>query len=996
MKKPENQQEKDKETTKSSTTKLIKEITRAEGIISAIGDGISILDRTFTILYENKIHSDLMGTHAGEFCYKAYAKRQGICGGCPVAISFKDGKAHTVQRELQTDKEIRYAEITASALKDSTGKIIAGIEVVRDITERKKMVKLTDNALTFNKTIFEASPIGIITYKASGQCVSVNESIAKMVGATVDQLLKQNYYHLESWKKSGMLEVAEEALATGIEKRKDVHIVSTFGKEVWFACRFVPFQFENEPHLLALFTDITERKRAEEKLSESEKRFKDIFDNASDGILLSDPETKRFYLGNKTICEKLGYSEEEIKNLGLQDIHPEKDLPYVTEQFEKQTRKEITLASDIPIKRKNGSFFYADINSFPITIAGKQYIAGIFRDITDRKQADEELKKSERILSSSFAALDGLLVILDKDFRVVKSNWKDHDFVPEEVRSGHPYCYEVFKQLQSPCDYCPPRDTFKDGKFRIYEDKNPVDGSYKEVSVSPVLDETGKVTMVIQHVRDITERKRSEQVLKETEQKLRNIIEHSNELYYVHDTNQVLSYVSPQSLQVLGYTPDEMMIEWTRLTTDNPTNEKGIEITLEALKTGVKQPPYFLELFKKDRSKVLLEIDESPLKDEQGNVIGMVGAARDVTERVKAEEALKKSEKHIHMLLDSTAEGIYGIDLEGNCTFVNAACLRILGYDDENELIGKNMHDLIHYKHPDGSPYPAEECKIFQAHKENKRIHDDTEVFWHKDGSSFPVEYRAFPIEEQGAMIGAVITFLDITERRKEKELEDMRTEQKLLNKEALLHLMKTNIQDPDELWKFMTLMGSQILGVDRVSIWFINNMRSAFICEALYILTKHSYEKGLKIQVKHCPQYAAVLSESRILTIEKVLADKRTIELSEDYLMPFGIISKMDVPVLRLGEVIGIISFEHTKERGWTYEDQDFAISLSHIITASLENFDRTTAERSLRNSEKELKKRVKELEEFYEMAVGRELRIRDLKEEVEELKEELGKYKK
>jgi histidine kinase len=141
MKKPKNQQEKDKETTKSSATKLIKEIARVEGIISAIGDGISILDTTFTIVYENKLHRDLMGAHVGEKCYKAYQKRQDICSGCPVAPTFKDGKVHTVQREVQTDSETRYFEITASPLKDPTEKIIAGIEVVSDITERKKMEK---------------------------------------------------------------------------------------------------------------------------------------------------------------------------------------------------------------------------------------------------------------------------------------------------------------------------------------------------------------------------------------------------------------------------------------------------------------------------------------------------------------------------------------------------------------------------------------------------------------------------------------------------------------------------------------------------------------------------------------------------------------------------------------------------------------------------------------------------------------------------------------
>ena len=90
----------------------------------------------------------------------------------------------------------------------------------RDITERKRAEKLIDDALSFNKTILETSPIGIITYKASGQCVSVNESIANMIGGTVDQLSKQNFYHLESWKKSGMLSLAEEALASGIEKSR--------------------------------------------------------------------------------------------------------------------------------------------------------------------------------------------------------------------------------------------------------------------------------------------------------------------------------------------------------------------------------------------------------------------------------------------------------------------------------------------------------------------------------------------------------------------------------------------------------------------------------------------------------------------------------------------------------------------------------------------------------------------------------------------------------
>jgi len=122
--------------------------------------------------------------------------------------------------------------------------------------------------------------------------------------------------------------------------------------------------------------------------------YKAIFDNATDGILLADIENKKFYIGNKMICQTLGYSLEKMKNMGVMDIHPEEDLPYVIEQFEKQSKREIGLAQDIPVKKKDGSIFYVDINSFLITLSGKTYLVGIFRDTTERKRAEEELRKA--------------------------------------------------------------------------------------------------------------------------------------------------------------------------------------------------------------------------------------------------------------------------------------------------------------------------------------------------------------------------------------------------------------------------------------------------------------------------------------------------------------------------------------------------------------------------------------------------------------------------
>jgi PAS domain S-box-containing protein len=151
----------------------------------------------------------------------------------------------------------------------------------------------------------------------------------------------------------------------------------------------------------------TERKKTQEALKESEQRFRAIFDNAVDGILLSAVENKTFHSGNSSICSMLGYNEEEIKKLTVRDIHPEAVLPHVIEQFEKQVAGAIKLAKDIPMKRKDGDVFYADVNSFPISLSGKTYLVGIFRDITERKKAEEEIKKRIKELEDFYGMAVG-------------------------------------------------------------------------------------------------------------------------------------------------------------------------------------------------------------------------------------------------------------------------------------------------------------------------------------------------------------------------------------------------------------------------------------------------------------------------------------------------------------------------------------------------------------------------------------------------------------
>ena len=134
---------------------------------------------------------------------------------------------------------------------------------------------------------------------------------------------------------------------------------------------------------------------------------------------------------------------------------------------------------------------------------------------------------------------------------------------------------------------------------------------------------------------------------------------------------------------------------------------------------------------------------------------------------------LNSSKDKLQLILDSTVEGIYGMDREGVCTFINQSGLKILGYTSQEYLLGKNMHTQIHHSHRNGEVMPVDQCKILKSINEGKPAYVNDEVFWRKDGSFFDVEYDSHPQQENGEIVGAVVTFNDITEKRKiEREIQ--------------------------------------------------------------------------------------------------------------------------------------------------------------------------------------------------------------------------------
>lgn len=159
----------------------------------------------------------------------------------------------------------------------------------------------------------------------------------------------------------------------------------------------------------------------------------------------------------------------------------------------------------------------------------------------------------------------------------------------------------------------------------------------------------------------------------------------------------------------------------------------------------------------------LIEVYENSVVEQADMLYG------EIAERKRTEEEIKEILLQNKMIFESAGEGIYGLDLEGKTIFANPASAKMIGYEPE-ELIGKLQHAILHHTRPDGTHYPREECPIYEAFKTGTTHHVDDEVFWKKDGTSFPVEYTSTPMWNEGKLIGAVVVFKDITDRRQAEQ----------------------------------------------------------------------------------------------------------------------------------------------------------------------------------------------------------------------------------
>ncbi len=247
---------------------------------------------------------------------------------------------------------------------------------------------------------------------------------------------------------------------------------------------------------------------------------------------------------------------------------------------------------------------------------------------------------------------------------------------------------------------------------------------------------------------------------------LATLIDTANAPIFGIDTQGRVNEWNQSAVKITGYSKEEAMGHDLVAEFISEDDQASVKAVFDRALQGEETDNYEFPLFTKQGQRVDVLLNSTTRRDSAGNIVGVVGIGQDITERKRAEQHLRESEEQIRLLLDSTAEAIFGIDLQGNCLFLNPSCVKMLGYETQEDLLGKNMHDSTHHTHGDGSPYAKADCQIGKHMWAGKEYHNDEEVFWRADGTSIPVECWSHPIVKNNEVIGAMVTFLDVTERK--------------------------------------------------------------------------------------------------------------------------------------------------------------------------------------------------------------------------------------
>jgi diguanylate cyclase (GGDEF)-like protein/PAS domain S-box-containing protein len=638
-------------------------------------------------------------------------------------------------------------------------------------TVPKKKPKKQIDLFDLTEEIISGIGVGIYIVQ-SGKFVYISPLYKKMTGYSDSELLgKNSLQRVHPDDRKMIKEKVIKSLKGKYTESYEYRYIRKNGDIMWILEMITSIIYNGRRAALGSFMDITERKKMEEKLSQSEERYRTIIEEIEEGYYEVDLNGN-FTFVSDAICSTLGYSHEELMGLNFKSYVPEE---LANDAYRKwlevyQTGEVIKWFPLINI-RKDGTRINVEDSIAPLRDKEGKIIGfrGITRDVTKRKMMEEALQKSEDYFKEITENSSDVIIITDKNGDIKycsRSVERFSGYKPEELigKSGFMFIHpddvnravEDFDKAIQTKDSAIPNEfrlVLKDGSVRLFE------GLGKNLLDNP------SVAGFIMNIRDVTERRQMEEAIRLSEEKYRTILENMEEGYFELDLKGTFTFVNDAQCRNIGYSREELIGMNHRQFQDEETVKKMRQIFIEIYQIGKPLRLLDVKIIKKDGTKVFNETSVSLIKDKEGNPIGFRGISRDVTEHRQMEEIIQQSEEKYRTIIDEMDEWYFEFDLAGNIVFVNDAVARSVGYSSQ-KLIGVNYQAFV----KEGQH--SEVYKIFrQVYETGEPIKNFPYELNRPDGNKSFFDVSVFPKKNQnGKVFGFRGVAHDITNRKQTEE----------------------------------------------------------------------------------------------------------------------------------------------------------------------------------------------------------------------------------
>ncbi|MGO9137270.1 MAG: PAS domain S-box protein [Syntrophales bacterium] len=671
------------------------------------------------------------------------------------------------------------------------------------------------------QTVLENIEDGYYEVDLAGKFTFLNEWVVKNIGYSREEMLGRSYKQFTDKENATTVsQVFNEVYTSGkSDKRTDWIIITKDGtrKVVEASVSLIRDAEARPTGFQGIVRDITERKRAEEALRKSEERYRSLLDNASDAILLANPEGQLLEV-NRKAEELLGYSREKLLGMDISRLHPKEELEKVVRVFKDIVQNGSGSVSDTYALRRDGTAVPIDVTGSCFEFDGEKVAQGIFRDITGRRKTEEELKKGKLLLESVFNSTHDLIIVLDRDLRILMSNWKSPLYTDCKEFPVNTHCYEAFMHRDAACESCQVLQVLTTGKPASGERYNPHTKRINEVNAYPIFGDNNEIIMVAEHVRDISERKRMEEALRENLSKQERELRISTALYEV-SSNMLQERSLNENLQLIADKTAEVFdTDTSYIALADDKKDKVRMHTLFGIRTkdfkemeipfgvgvggyimqsrkGVIIDDYFNNELIKPSAKISQIVKNEgvvsgmgvPIQSEtedhgvlyvfhrqmrkftksELNALEMFGhlTALEITGR-QTRNALHESNKMYKTLTESSLAAVFIVQ-DGKFRFINTSAVAYMGYTAE-ELIGQKSDVIIHPDDREMVKKMATEMLsgVRKEAFEYRIVTKQNQVAW--------ILQIVTPIEYEGrqAVLANAIDVTDLRESR--KKLEEM------------------------------------------------------------------------------------------------------------------------------------------------------------------------------------------------------------------------------